>query len=168
MPDPGRRALLSGRVKPGPAPIRPPWTDEARIAIACDGCAACRDACPEAIIRIGDGGYPVVDFLAGNGACTFCGDCARACPADVFGHIGLPAWSLAVSVDDGKCLPAKGIHCETCRDSCDMQAIRFPPRLGGPPVPIVSSADCSGCGACLSHCPTGALSAAYSRETMSP
>nr|WP_181701664.1 4Fe-4S dicluster domain-containing protein [Chthonobacter albigriseus] len=55
------------------------------------------------------------------------------------------------------CLPQRGVDCQLCRDACPADAIRFRPRRGGPFLPEVSAAACTGCGACLAMCPTGSI-----------
>ena len=62
------------------------------------------------------------------------------------------------------CLAYAGIVCMSCRDACPEQAIRFLPRLGSPFLPKVVATACTGCGACLSPCPAGALSLAAQPE----
>jgi len=63
---------------------------------------------------------------------------------------------LAVIADS--CLARRHIHCQSCGDVCPEAAIRFRPRLGGPPLPDVRPESCTGCGDCLPVCPTGAIS----------
>ncbi len=128
------------------------------MAEACTRCNACITACPEAILVIGAGGMPAVDFGHGGGGCTFCGACADACPASVFDLTRVPAWDLSVRIDAGACLPHRGVHCEACRDICPEGAIRFAPRLGAPPVPDIDAERCTACGACSGICPAGAVS----------
>ena len=55
------------------------------------------------------------------------------------------------------CLAKRNIHCQSCSDCCPEQAIRFTPRLGGPPLPIVVVSRCTGCGDCIAICPADAL-----------
>jgi ferredoxin-type protein NapF len=55
------------------------------------------------------------------------------------------------------CLARQFVHCQSCGDVCPAQAIGFRPRLGGPPLPTISAARCTGCGDCLSVCPVDAL-----------
>ncbi len=52
---------------------------------------------------------------------------------------------------------AQNVVCRSCGDVCDEAAIRFSPRLGGAALPVVLGERCSGCGACLPVCPTGAI-----------
>ncbi|ANK83081.1 MAG: ferredoxin-type protein NapF [Rhizobiales bacterium NRL2] len=156
-PDRSRRAFLRGRSRPVPSPVRPPWTDETRLARACTRCEACIEACPEGILFNGEGGYPAVNFRQGAGACTFCAACAEACPEPVFAETGTAPWRLSVTIDSGACLAHRGVHCETCRDACEPAAIRFAPRIGGPSTPIVNTDRCNGCGACAGVCPAEAV-----------
>ena len=152
--DPGRRSLLRGRLRRAPAPIRPPYTSERRVLDACVRCGACADACPEGIVAAGDGGYPEVDFR--NGECTFCGDCAEACPAPVFDLTQGAPWFQAATIAD-TCFTRMGIVCQSCRDACPTGAINFTIGWGGPSRPAVDRDACTGCGACVSPCPAGAV-----------
>ena len=155
--DPARRGLFRGRPAPGPAPVRPPWAATASFTDRCTRCHACIEACPERIVRSGDGGFPVIDFRLG--ACTFCGACAAACPEPLFDLTLTPPWRLAAGVGES-CLAAGGIVCESCRDACDARAIRFVRGAGRVPVPEVLSGLCTGCGACVAVCPTAAITVA--------
>jgi ferredoxin-type protein NapF len=42
-------------------------------------------------------------------------------------------------------------------DACPEQAIRFTLRIGGPPLPQIDAARCTGCGDCFTACPASAL-----------
>jgi ferredoxin-type protein NapF len=152
VPDRGRRALLFGRRAAKPA-IRPPWAlAEAAFLDACTACGACVEACPENVLAIAGGGHPVFDPTRGE--CTFCGACARACASGAIGSSG-SAWDLAAAVGDA-CMPRNGVVCSSCRDACPAQAIHFP-ILSRLPLPEVDAEACTGCGACVSVCPVGAI-----------
>lgn len=157
-PNRSRRALLRGRVRPEARP-RPPWAlAEADFVSTCTRCDACIDACPESILARGDGGFPIVDFNAGE--CTFCQDCVDACRPralrlDTTDAPAAAPWSIKAAVQD-KCLALHGVHCQACRDACPTGAIRFPLRTGVP-RPVVDPAQCTGCGACVAPCPVEAV-----------
>ena len=78
LPQPSRRALLTGRIssRPGIAVIG--GNCMARHGIVCRGCG---EACETGAIRfqlaIGSAGLPMID----NNVCTGCGDCVSICPA---------------------------------------------------------------------------------------
>lgn len=151
-----RRAFLRGRLQSVHTEPRPPWAVGA-IAFeqGCTRCGACVEACPQAILKPGDGGFPRVDF--GVAGCTFCGDCATACEPRVLRPTdGGPPWALRPLVGEA-CLPRLGVECRVCGEACEADAIRFRPRLGGAPVPEVLTDACTGCGGCVAPCPAGAI-----------
>lgn len=150
--DNGRRALLRGR-RQTPAVLRPPWsvTD---LTDRCTRCRACAAACPEQIIVMGDGGFPEIRFAAGD--CTFCGECAHACPAGLFRDPELtPPWDARAQITD-TCLARRGVYCQSCRDACEINAIRVVYAAGCTPLPQITDA-CTGCGACVAGCPVAAV-----------
>ena len=138
------------------APIRPPWSlAEEEFLQACTSCDLCIEACPQGILERSHGGYPFVSFARGE--CTFCGSCVEACEHGAF-QTPKPneAWSIRASVST-RCLAQQGIACQSCGDSCDVRAIRFSPRIGGPAIPELDQTSCTGCGACYSVCPGDAI-----------
>ncbi|MDX1593094.1 MAG: ferredoxin-type protein NapF [Gammaproteobacteria bacterium] len=152
-----RRAFLTAGTRRLSLPARPPWSvDEARFVSGCTRCEACITACPERILVRGDGGFPEVDFR--RGGCTFCGDCARACPEPLFARPGggTAPWALRADVGEA-CLGRAGVVCELCRDACDARALRFVAGRRRLTAPSLDADRCTGCGACVSACPPGAL-----------
>lgn len=150
--DLARRSFFFGHAATVPT-LRPPWSRQNSVVEACSGCGECVDACPVGIVSLGAGRLPELDFA--HHECTFCGECAQACPEDVY-NAALQAFDHVARFGE-ECLAQAGVECRTCQDACPASAIRFRPRLGGPSVPELSEADCSGCGACIAPCPTGAI-----------
>ncbi|MBO9126987.1 MULTISPECIES: ferredoxin-type protein NapF [unclassified Rhizobium] len=146
-----RRQFLSGQVRP--EAIRPPGTSTMLLSSACTGCGLCVERCPTGIINMADG-LPRLDFH--DGECTFCSECAHVCPEPVF---ALPSARTIpyVATIGSECLASRDVACQSCRDGCPEDAIRFRPRIGGPFLPFVSSDRCSGCGACVASCPVDAV-----------
>lgn len=138
------------------SPQRPPWSlAEVVFRELCTGCGACIGACPEAILVSARGRLPVVDFA--RGGCTFCGACADACSEACFApRPRRPAWALAATVTSA-CLETRGAACRVCESACATDAIRFRPRLGGGSSIAIDREACTGCGACVSPCPAGAI-----------
>jgi ferredoxin-type protein NapF len=128
--------------------------DEIAFTEGCTRCAACIDACPESILIAASGGYPEVTFIRGE--CTFCGDCVTACPAPVFENTQSTPWQLKVMLDE-QCLAHKQVVCRSCGENCEAEAIRFELGARGVGIPQVDPDCCTGCGACLSVCPTQAI-----------
>lgn len=159
MTDPShRRNFLRGQFARGQGPLRPPWAlGEAAFLERCTRCGDCARACPTGIIVMCDSGYPAVDFQRGE--CRFCGDCVTVCaPGALQRDAERPPWTIRARLGES-CLAARRIECRVCGEQCDAQAIRFPPRAGGPPLPEIDVSRCAGCGACIAPCPVGALRA---------
>ncbi|MDK1493611.1 ferredoxin-type protein NapF [Sinorhizobium sp. 7-81] len=150
-----RRNLLFGRNASEAERICPPGVTLENLAV-CTGCGRCVDACPTNIISLA-AERPSLDFSVGE--CTFCGDCRRACPEPVFQPADVKRFAHAAAIAD-HCLAKNNVACQSCRDSCPEEAIRFQPRTGGPFLPVVNEDACSGCGACVGICPVGAVQVA--------
>jgi ferredoxin-type protein NapF len=151
----GRRGFLKGRFPPARNALRPPWSRNETLAVACTGCGACVAACPQAIVTLDAGRWPQIDFSRGE--CTFCGKCAEACTEPVFER-SIPAFPHIALIGDA-CFAARGVVCQSCGDACPESAIGFHPRLGGPARPTLSADHCTGCGACIATCPANAITA---------
>jgi len=137
-------------------PWRPPWAAPG-FEDACTRCGACLEACPEGILTPGDGGFPAVDVQRGSGECTFCRACVEACPEPAFlSPDEARPWDRIAEIGAG-CIARSGVHCQTCGDVCDWDAIRFVPEVGGPPQPRLDPDGCTGCGACIAACPARAI-----------
>ncbi len=151
---PSRRAFFRSLVStPAPSGIRPPWA-AADFTDRCDRCLDCVKACPERVLGLGDGGFPVLNPAAGG--CSFCGDCVTVCkPAALADHgqRALPA----VAAIGAACIAAKGVDCRICGDRCEACAIRFRPQVGGRYLPTLDLSACTGCGACVAPCPVSAI-----------
>jgi ferredoxin-type protein NapF len=148
---------MRGDFKTRPAPQRPPWAlAEEPFLAACSRCGECLPVCPTRIIVLVRG-YPEVDFKRGE--CTFCGACAAACKDGALlraeGHA--TPWAIKAMIAES-CIPRRGVECRICGDHCTVAAIRFSPRLGGPPLAEVDAGSCTGCGACVAPCPVAAIS----------
>lgn len=154
-----RRQFMRGDFKARRPPQRPPWAlAEEAFLDACSRCGECLPACPTRIIVLVRG-YPEVDFKRGE--CTFCGACATACKEQALLRSGSETapWTLKAQVTEN-CLAKRGVECRVCGDPCPVTAIRFSPRLGGPPLPEVDASSCTGCGACVAPCPVAAINLA--------
>ena len=157
MTDPAsRRNFLRGRFSTGKAALRPPWAlAEDDFLRVCTRCGDCAQSCPSRIITEREAGYPVVDF--GAGECTFCGDCAQACKTGALQRrAGQIAWSIRAKIGE-HCLALQRVECRVCGEQCPANAIKFRPQAGGVAVPLLATAHCTGCGACVAPCPTQAI-----------
>lgn len=138
------------------AALRPPWAQAEQEFIArCDRCGHCVSACPTHILKRGRGGFPEVDFSAGE--CLFCADCVSSCQPGALVAAGRPAWQLRVRIDTEACLAYRGVECRSCSDPCEARAIRMRLQVGGAAIPEVNLSNCNGCGACYPVCPVQAI-----------
>ncbi len=158
--DPSRRAFLRGAFLKGrdadgkPAPLRPPWAVE-DFTDRCTRCEACLDACPEKVLRRGDGGFPELDVR--ERGCTFCAACVEACEPGALDTVrGIERRYRAVI--GPTCLAKRAVTCRLCELACDDDAIGFALQRGGVATPLVDPGQCSGCGKCLNVCPSHAIS----------
>jgi ferredoxin-type protein NapF len=152
-----RMQFLRGDFSGRGAVLRPPWAlAEGDFVSRCDRCGECISSCPTHILHKGRGGYPEVDF--GAGECLFCGDCAGACrPGALHRKVGGAPWPLRAFIDPAACVAFQGVECRSCCDPCEARAIRMRPRLGGAAIPELDAVNCTGCGACYAVCPVGAI-----------
>ncbi|WP_459778025.1 ferredoxin-type protein NapF [Photobacterium sp. R1] len=153
MADLARRFWL----RRGNAPQAPrlPWMTEDKVFTEqCTRCQACQKACEASIIVQGDGGFPQVDFQRGE--CTFCYQCAEVCPEPLFRPQAEAPWQVSAEISE-TCLAFNGVECRSCGEQCEPVAIRFVLQQGKVAQPVVSAADCTGCGACVSVCPAQAI-----------
>jgi len=152
-----RMQFLRGDYSGRNNPIRPPWAlPEDAFTKLCERCGVCIDKCPTHIIHQGRGGFPVVDFNSGE--CLFCGDCVDVCkPGALKKREGYRPWSVTASINNSTCLAFSNVECRSCFDPCEARAIKMTPRIGGVSIPLLNSADCTGCGACLAVCPAQAV-----------
>jgi len=152
--DPGRRFLFRPAAARAAVQRPPGALAEPAFLAACSRCNACITACPPQVIRRGDGGFPEMSFL--QAGCDGCGACVPVCaPAALRAPARFEGWSAQVGPS---CLARRGVECRVCGEACDAAAIRFRPRLGGVSLPEIDPDACTGCGACVGVCPSGAVS----------
>ncbi|WP_419811932.1 ferredoxin-type protein NapF [Bacterioplanoides sp.] len=153
--DHSRRALFRARTVV-PNTIRPPWSLTEKLFVeSCSRCHECVSVCAEDIIVKGDGGFPEIDFSQGE--CTFCQDCVNTCSTTALQKSNkLEAFQgLSITLSE-KCLNRQGIVCQSCKDMCESRAISLVWRRSVPEININNEA-CNYCGACVSGCPTEAI-----------
>lgn len=162
--DAARRGFLRGRFRQFAHVPRPPWAvAEAEFQTHCTRCDECIDACPTGILRLGDGGYPTVDFS--HGECTFCGECALTCaPRAIDRADTAQPWQLKANIESA-CVATKGVECRVCGEICEARAIRFRPTSGGISAPTLDQDTCTGCGACVAPCPVSAIAVTHAMES---
>ena len=150
------RRRFFARGHSGDAPFRPPWSlAEVLFTEQCTRCDDCIKACPTRLLVRGEGGFPMADFT--RGSCTFCGDCAQACTTTAIGRDTTQSpWHFGIKIGE-ECLAVRNVDCRFCGEMCEVDAIRFRPRLGGVPLPEVNNDLCTGCGACMAPCPVASV-----------
>lgn len=66
----------------------------------------------------------------------------------------MPVRKVAIAAH---CLARRGVYCDSCRDACEVGAIRFVPRLSAVPQPSLDVDRCTQCGECVRVCPQDAI-----------
>ena len=151
-----RSQFLRGDFTNQHAPLRPPWAlTESLFIESCTQCSNCINNCPEKIIFSGSGNYPEIDFSLGE--CTFCFKCVESCKDHaLIGSVESSPWNIKASITQ-QCLSFSGVHCMTCRDQCETEAITFIPKVAQPAYPVINPLLCNGCGACFQPCPNQSI-----------
>ena len=137
--------------------VRPPYHQVGYNFL--EHCVTCNDtpcmnACEEKIIVLDDTTHtPCLDFT--KGGCTFCEACARECPSGVLSLTCKHEKSLHVKaeIDLIACMAWHQSLCNSCLDACEPRAIQFL----GLWKPHVALDVCTGCGMCISICPSNAI-----------
>lgn len=149
-----RRSFLRGYINKTP-PARPPWSiSEDKFIDQCIRCNDCVSACPTGLLKKGNGGFPEAVFS--KSICHFCGDCESVCKNGAIADTGQKAWQFTPEIND-QCLAMHHIHCRTCADMCDVEAIMFQLRPEGIALPVLQPDLCTSCGECTSTCPVDAI-----------
>lgn len=158
--NPSRRRLFRGKIQKNNV-LRLPWVKSERIYTEqCTQCQNCIDVCETNIIVKDEQGFPTIDFSLGE--CTFCQKCIQSCEQPLFvdqinEH---KPWLATLDIND-KCLAKNNVYCQSCRDECEPNAIKFSYLMNGEtsviPQPSINLDDCTQCGACISTCPQSAI-----------
>ena len=139
-----------------PLRVRPPYAvNESLFQSECINCEskACAAACDEEIIVIAADGTPLLNFS--KSGCTFCEDCANGCEANVLSfENGAESINARFVINTEACMAHHQTICFSCKEPCMENAILF----AGMFNPVIDPELCTGCGFCLSRCPTDAIS----------
>lgn len=131
--------------------IRPPYAVENATFEECKSCAAlCVNVCEEKIINRDPQGVPFLDFSLSG--CSDCQKCLEACVPNVLNE---PAQFIHAKAKISKmsCMSHHDTICFACKEPCMDNAIVFE----GMFRPIIVPDLCTGCGYCVSVCPSAAI-----------
>jgi len=148
----GRKSIEQRQQALGP---KPPWHQA--VIEDCASCdQECAAACPQGIVRIhpddhAHAGRPWLQFSATG--CTFCGDCAEACPS-IESYDRELASIGNLQLNTSSCLAWNGVFCMSCIGKCDARALQMDERRRL----VMQDNVCTGCGMCIQVCPVNALS----------
>ena len=158
-----RRDFLTAFKKPleknhEEAVLRPPYgKDESLFLSECPKCESkdCTTHCEEEIIVIKSDGTPTINFK--KSGCTFCDECAKVCKLGVLdlenSHTA-GRLNVTFAIDTKACMAHNKTICFSCKEPCIDDAILF----AGMFNPVIDMDRCTGCGFCISRCPTNAIS----------
>ena len=127
--------------------------DRRRLRRRLHSCAACVEACPEGVLKLGAG--RLVELDLSSAGCTLCGECASRCEAGLFDG-ARPAFPWIATIGEACLAPGRDPlpqlpgRLRTRRDP-------LPPGPGGVALAELDSQRCNGCGACLAPCPSQAI-----------
>ncbi len=107
--------------------------------------------CEENIIVLDESRVPCLVFT--ESGCTFCKECAMACPHEMLHSEAEEHIYAKFSIDTRRCIAWNGVICSSCADACDVKAIPFL----GMFRPIIEMDRCTACGFCYGVCPTNAV-----------
>jgi len=157
-----RRDFLTAFKKPidkqkDEAVIRPPYgKSESLFQNECINCETkdCATHCEEGIIVIKADKTPTLNFQ--KSGCTFCEECAKVCKMGVLSldHLAYKEKiNASFFIDTNSCMAHNKTICFSCKEPCIDDAILF----NGMFNPVIDPQRCTGCGFCLSRCPTNAI-----------
>jgi len=97
---------------------------------------------------------PWLDFE--HNGCTFCAECAQACPHHFNEPDARPVTELGkASIDHSQCYAWLDIICMSCISVCPLKLIKFDSSRSR--KPDILTHDCTGCGSCIQVCPASAI-----------
>jgi ferredoxin-type protein NapF len=65
-------------------------------------------------------------------------------------------WRSKTEVNS-RCLNNQGVYCQSCKESCEQEAITFKQAGRGIQLPIIVSEKCTSCKDCVETCPVDAI-----------
>ncbi|KLD99822.1 ferredoxin-type protein NapF [Aliarcobacter butzleri] len=132
--------------------IRPPYFKDEEVFFSnCTSCEGlCSKVCEENIIIIQEDSTPKLDFSISG--CTYCDECAKACPNDVLNIENKKHIDAKIEIDVISCLSWHQTMCFSCKDPCFYDAIDFLAMFR----PTINQ-NCTACGLCIKSCPTDAI-----------
>ncbi|MEA1955314.1 MAG: ferredoxin-type protein NapF [Campylobacterota bacterium] len=140
--------------------LRPPYYKDISLfhneCNKCDG--KCATVCEEEIIKIAEDKTPYLDFS--NSGCTFCDECAIACEFEVLKLEDKTNIYADIIINQSTCISWDGVMCFSCKDPCLENAIEFKAMF----MPTIDMSKCTGCGFCISRCPTYAIEIKEKKE----
>ena len=155
MQEQGRRgfftALASVFKEESSHMIRPPYASGKETFDTCQTCdAMCASVCEEKIIKRDAQGIVFLDFS--RSGCSDCHKCLEACTPNVLNDPQRFIQAKA-KISTMSCMSHHDTICFTCKEPCMDNAIVFEGMLR----PIIVPNKCTGCGYCVSVCPSGAI-----------
>ncbi len=152
MIDKSKRNLFRRASSPFKSFIYPPYFEKKEHFLLCTECEhkVCVQACPEKIIHI-ENDTPVIKF--GINGCTFCDECAKVCGSVLKLENKKTNLNTEMIINPKNCIAWNKTVCFSCQDICEENAIIY----NGMFNPAIDLEKCTGCGFCISVCPTNAI-----------